>query len=59
MQPHRIKAILGLHAISEYNELKKNATDTMSTNGMHEIAFQNVVIHPDYSCTRPYNDIGK
>lgn len=58
MPSHRIKAVIGLHSISEYNELKKNGTNAIDTNAPYEITFKNIVVHPEYSCLRPYNDIG-
>lgn len=58
MPPHRIKAVVGLHSMSEYNELKTNGTNSIETSAPYEITFQNIVVHPEYSCLRPYNDIG-
>lgn len=59
MQPNRIKAVLGLHKISEYRESRKNLSSLNYSDGAYEIEFRNIVVHPEYSCKKPYNDIGK
>lgn len=53
MVPHRIRAVLGLHAISEFKNKDVPDDDTA-----YEINFRNIVIHPKYVCKRPDNDIG-
>lgn len=54
MPPHRMRAVLGLYARSEFNN---QASNTIHDNA-YEIEFENFVIHPNYSCNRPENDIG-
>lgn len=54
MPPHRIRAVLGLHAISEF----KNKNNINQINTAYEIELRNIVVHPEYACKRPYNDIG-
>lgn len=56
MVPHRIRAVLGLHAISEFKN--KDTTKTDADENAYEINFRNIVIHPKYKCKRPDNDIG-
>lgn len=53
--PHRIRAVLGLHAISEY---KSKDTPKTDDDNAYEINFRNVVVHPKYKCKHPDNDIG-
>lgn len=55
MVPHRIRAVLGLHAISEFNN---KDTPKADDGNAYEINFRNIVIHPKYKCKRPDNDIG-
>lgn len=64
MPPQRIRAILGLHAISEFKNKNKDK-DTINDNTIdgpfepaYEIEFRNIVVHPNYECKRPSNDIG-
>lgn len=56
MPANRIKALLGLHKISEYKnqESGDNSIDDLP----YEIEFRNIVVHPDYRCKHPDNDIG-
>lgn len=54
MPPHRIRAVLGLHAISEFKN--KDSINKIST--AYEIELRNIVVHPKYACKRPYDDIG-
>lgn len=54
MPAHRIRAVLGLHAISEF----KNKNNINQINTAYEIELRNIVVHPEYACKRPYNDIG-
>lgn len=53
--PQRIRAVLGLYAISEFKN--KDIPETDDDNA-YEINFRNIVIHPKYKCKRPDNDIG-
>lgn len=55
MVPNRIRAVLGLHAISEF---KHDDTPKAKNTNAYEINFRNIVIHPKYKCKRPDNDIG-
>lgn len=61
MPPHRIRAVLGLHAISEFKN--KNTVNDNTIDGpfesAYEIEFRNIIVHPKYECKRPDNDIGK
>ncbi|XP_031622055.1 trypsin-1-like isoform X2 [Contarinia nasturtii] len=56
MPPHRIRAIVGLHAISEFKH-KDDNTINDSFEKAYEIQFRNIVVHPNYECKRPDNDI--
>lgn len=56
MPANRIKAVLGLHKVSEW---KSDATNDNSINDRpYEMNIQNIVVHPEYDCKRPDNDIG-
>lgn len=57
MPPHRIRAVVGLHAISEFKNRDDNTIDD-SFEKAYEIEFRNIVVHPNYECKRPDNDIG-
>lgn len=51
MKPSQIKAVLGLHKISDYknNEIESDA---------YEVDIKEIIPHPDYICAAPANDIG-
>lgn len=56
MPANRIKAVLGLHKVSEW---KSDATNDNSIDDRpYEMNIQNAVVHPEYDCKRPDNDIG-
>lgn len=61
MPPHRIRAVLGLHAISEFKNKVSVNDNTVDgpIESPYEIQFRNIVVHPKYECKRPDNDIGK
>lgn len=59
MPPHRIRAVLGQYAKSEFknkDSVVDNSTDSLEK--AYEIQFRNIVIHPKFECKRPDNDIG-
>lgn len=60
MPPHRIRAVLGLHAISEFKNKNTDHDNTIDgpLESAYEIEFRNIVVHPKYECKRPDNDIG-
>lgn len=51
MRPNQIKAVIGLHTISDYkdNEIETDA---------YEADIQAIVAHSDYRCESAQNDIG-
>lgn len=51
MKPTQIKAVLGLHRISDF---KDNSIDTEA----FETDLKAIVPHSNYKCTLPANDIG-
>lgn len=51
MKPNQIKAVLGLHKISDF---KNNEIDSDA----YEVDINTIIPHPDYSCSEPANDIG-
>ncbi|KAL9694467.1 hypothetical protein quinque_013752 [Culex quinquefasciatus] len=56
IRPALIKAILGLYKISE---LKGNQIGEID-NGLgtaYEMTIKSIVLHPEYLCSKPYNDI--
>lgn len=60
MPPHRIRAVLGLHTISEFKNkdaANDNTIDAVADKAF-EIEFEQIVVHPKYACKRPDNDIG-
>lgn len=59
MPSHRIRAILGLHAISEFKNKENDNTIDNDFDRAYEIEFENIVVHPKYECKRTDNDIGK
>lgn len=59
MPPHRIRAVLGLHAISEFKNKNSDNRIDGTIESAYEIEFRNIVVHPKYECKRPDNDIGK
>lgn len=55
MKPTQIKAVVGLHKISEYkNELKKRSSDFASPV---EMSLKEFIVHPGYDCNKVANDI--
>lgn len=62
LRPNQIKAVLGLHKISEFrrpNALDGNAGANTLHKSAYEIGFKQIVVHPGYQCRQPNNDIGK
>lgn len=55
MKPNQIDAVLGLHRISEYTSA--NGIDNQQ-NVAYQIGFKNIVVHENYDCSKPDNDIG-
>uniref|UniRef100_A0A1L8DQT2 Putative trypsin-like serine protease n=1 Tax=Nyssomyia neivai TaxID=330878 RepID=A0A1L8DQT2_9DIPT len=51
MKPSQIRAVLGLHRISEYKE------HVAEKNLPLDVPLQSFVIHPEYNCLRAANDI--
>lgn len=62
LRPTQIKAVVGLHKISEFRRPSKfddnNNADTPK-NSAYEMGLKQIVVHPDYQCQHPDNDIGK
>lgn len=56
MPASRIRAIVGLHKISEYNP---EHIDNTNNQNAYAIDFQNIIVHPMYECQRTENDIGE
>ncbi|XP_055703761.1 transmembrane protease serine 9-like isoform X2 [Phlebotomus papatasi] len=53
MKPSQIRAVLGLHRISEY----KLTRDSQMEQKAKEVLLESVTIHPQYNCLRAANDI--
>lgn len=56
LRPNQINAVLGLHKISELRH--PNAYDH-NVRTAHEVTLKRIVVHPEYRCRQPDNDIGK
>lgn len=52
MKPTQIKAVVGLHKISEYKNKRSDDLD-----GPNEMSLKNFHVHPDYDCSKVANDI--
>lgn len=46
------------HRINEMNENYDNGVDTSPNSMAYEIELKNIVVHPNYLCQKPDNDIG-
>lgn len=54
MKPSQIRAVVGLHKISEYkNEIQRSG----DYRNAEEIALKDLIVHPDYDCNKVANDI--
>lgn len=62
LRPTQIKAVVGLHKISEFRRPSKhddnNSADTTDKSA-YEMGLKQIVVHPEYQCQHPDNDIGK
>lgn len=66
LRPNQIKAVLGLHRISEFrssNALDDNDNDNTDDDTFENVAYEmglkQIIVHPEYQCHQPDNDIGK
>lgn len=58
MKPTQIKAVVGLHKISEYkNELTKRSSRNSFDSGPVEMSLKELIVHPGYDCNKVANDI--
>lgn len=56
MKPTQIKAVVGLHKISEYkNEVQRRSSDF--TSAAIEMSLKDLIVHPEYDCNKVANDI--
>lgn len=64
LRPNQIKAVLGLHKISEFRSSNAlddndNTDDDTFENAAYEMGLKQIIVHPEYQCHQPDNDIGK
>lgn len=57
MKPNQINAVLGLHRISEHSDIS-NGINYDHPNTAIQIGFKNIIVHGNYDCSKPDNDIG-
>lgn len=57
MLPSRIKAVVGLHKISEFDP--NNGIGDQKNGKAYAVDFQKIVVHPSYDCRRSNDDIGR
>lgn len=56
---------MGLHQISEYQKIKQNYEENYNKNEnidhkrTYEMEIKSIMVHSDYVCRKPNNDIGK
>lgn len=55
LKPTQIKAVLGLHKISDFKGNNNIDNDSRPL----QVSFKRIIAHNDYECTRVDNDIGK